>query len=523
MGEPYALDAVSGDDPSTVVAPSTAQKGPADLQAGALALTIVWHPDLRRVGEVAPLGTAGTFEVSRRTPPFEAATDVFLSRAPFLQIRARADGAEVSRPTSSTAVEIDGRPLIEPLQLSADDLRRGAILTLGGSVVVCLHRRRVPALRGPPLGIVGGGDAIEAVRRQVSKVADLDVSVLIRGETGTGKELVARAIAAAGKLSSASFVAINMAAIPNTTATDELFGHEKGAFTGAAESRPGYFVEADGGVLFLDEIGAASSEVQAMLLRVLETGEIRPLGARRPRAVNVRVVAATDEDLDSAVHDGRFSEPLLHRLAGYQIRLPALRERREDIGTMLVHFLRLELATVGETGRLDSRDPSERPWLRAADVARIAVAPFPGNVRQLRNIARQLVISNRGQEFAELDATIEGVLGAGEGAAGADTDSPRGARSTKVTDDEIRDALRRHNFNFSAAAEDLGIHRSTLYDRVRQNPQDVRSASDLSDAEILGAHERHAGDVAAMAAELRVSPKPLKARLTEALGRRTIV
>lgn len=154
-------------------------------------------------------------------------------------------------------------------------------------------------------------------------------------------------------------------------------------------------------------------------------------------------------------------------------------------------------------------------------MARIASAPFPGNVRQLRNVARQLVISNRGQSFAEFDATIEDALSDSDlGAQSTSAASARGARATKVTDDEIREALRRHNFNFSAAAEDLGIHRSTLYDRVRQNPQDVRSASDLSEEEILGAHDRHAGDVAAMAAELCVSPKPLKARLTEALARR---
>jgi two-component system nitrogen regulation response regulator GlnG len=505
------------------VAPSASPADSGDFPGPeGLAITIVWHPDLGRVGTTAALGRAGKLEVSRRTPPFDPATDVSLSRAPFLVVRASGRAAELVPTSTSTVVELDGRPLLESRLLSEDELRAGVILVLGGAIVVCLHFARSPALRGPPLGIVGGGDAIEGVRRQIVKVADLDVSVLIRGESGTGKELVARAIATAGKSASGPFVAINMAAIPNTTATDELFGHEKGAFTGAAEARPGYFLEADGGVLFLDEIGAASAEVQSMLLRVLETGEIRPLGARRPRAVKVRVVTATDEDLEAAVRGGRFSEPLLHRLGGYQIRLPALRERREDIGTLFVHFLRQELATVGESDRLEPREPSERPWLRAADMARIAVAPFPGNVRQLRNIARQLVISSRGQSFATLDATIESALAGGDGGSRSSADaSTRGARATRVTDEEIRDALRRHNFNFSAAAEALGIHRSTLYDRVRQNPQDVRSASDLSDDEILAAHARHAGDIAAMAAELRVSPKPLKARLTEVLARRT--
>jgi two-component system nitrogen regulation response regulator GlnG len=153
------------------------------------------------------------------------------------------------------------------------------------------------------------------------------------------------------------------------------------------------------------------------------------------------------------------------------------------------------------------------------DVSRIASAAFPGNVRQLRNVARRLVIANRGKERAALDATIERAL---EGAAPAQTEpvasSPPG-RLVKVTDEQIHEALRRHNYNFSAAADDLGIHRSTLYDRVRQNPMDVRSADDLSEAEILEAHGKHGGDMAAMAAELRVSPKPLKARLTRLLAR----
>lgn len=510
---------VSKDDPSTVVAPSSASGSAADLKASAIGLTIVWHPDVRRVGETATLGRAGRFEISRRTAPFDAATDVFLSRASFLEVTARAGGADLSGTASPTTVEVDGRALAGPLPLSSEDLRKGVILCLAGSVVVCLHSSQSPALRGPALGIVGGSDAIEAVRRQISKVADLDVSVLIRGETGTGKELVARAIAAGGGRGSRPFVAINMAAIPPTTATDELFGHERGAFTGAADARPGYFIEADGGVLFLDEIGAASSDVQVMLLRVLETGEVRSLGARRPRTVDVRVVAATDEDLEAAARTGKFSEPLLHRLSGFQIRLPPLRERRQDLGPLLLHFLRQELAVVGELDRLDPRDPTERPWLAAADVARIAAAPFPGNVRQLRNVVRQVVISSRGQRFAQLDATIQAMLSAAPNP-GSRESAPASSRSPRVSDEQIRDALRLHNYNFSAAADALGIHRSTLYDRVRANPQDVRSAPEISDDEILEAHARHGADIAAMAAELRVSPKPLRARLTEALARR---
>jgi two-component system nitrogen regulation response regulator GlnG len=510
------LPSVSREDPSTIAAVPTPGRAAEDGDDAAVpALTIIWHPDARRVGDVAPLPRGRVKEISRKTPPFDATADVVLSRSPFLTVTEQGRAFEVIG-SGSTPVIASGRSLAEALRIEREQLRAGVILTVGGSVVVCLHSIRAPILRGPPLGLVGGSDAIEAVRRQITKVADLTVPALIRGETGTGKELVARAIASGGARPVERFVAVNMAAIPPSTAADELFGHERGAFTGASDARGGYFAEADGGTLFLDEIAATPPDVQKMLLRVLETGELRPLGGRRARKVDVRVLAATDEDLEAAVRDGRFAEPLLHRLAGYQIRLPPLRERREDVGVLFVHFLRQELAAVGEPDRLDPRDAADRPWLGASEVARLASSALVGNVRGLRNIARQLVISSRGQRFAELDSTFQASLTAME--TGGTQIAP--ARATKVSDEQIREALRKNNYNFSAAADELGIHRSTLYDRVRQNPQDVRSASEISDDELLESHARHGADIAAMAAELRASPKPLKARLTEALARR---
>jgi two-component system nitrogen regulation response regulator GlnG len=507
---------VSQEGPSTIAAvPTAGRAGEEGEDAAVPALTIIWHPDSRRVGDVAPLPRARVKEISRKTPPFDATADVVLSRSPFLTVTDHGRTFEIAA-SGSTPVTASAGFLSEPLRIDREQLRAGVILTIGGSVVVCLHSIRAPILRGPPLGLVGGSDAIESVRRQITKVADLAVPALIRGETGTGKELVACAIASGGARPADRFIAVNMAAIPPTTAADELFGHERGAFTGASDARAGYFAEADGGTLFLDEIAATPPDVQKMLLRVLETQEVRPLGGRRGRKVDVRVLAATDEDLEGAVRDGGFSEPLLHRLAGYQIRLPPLRERREDVGVLFVHFLRQELASVGESDRLDPRDAADRPWLGATEVARISSSALVGNVRGLRNIARQLVISSRGQRFAEIDSTVQASLAAME----TGRTSSVSARATKVSDEQIREALRRHNYNFSAAAEELGIHRSTLYDRVRQNPQDVRSASSVPDEELLAANERHTGDIAAMAAELRVSPKPLKARLTEVLARK---
>jgi two-component system nitrogen regulation response regulator GlnG len=258
-----------------------------------------------------------------------------------------------------------------------------------------------------------------------------------------------------------------------------------------------------------------------MLLRTLENWEVRPLGGRRQRRVNVRLIAATDANLEAAVEQGRFSGPLFERLSGYQIRLPPLRERREDIGPLFLHFLRQELAMTDELERLEPREPAEQPWLSAGDAARILRGSWPGNVRRLRNVARQLVISSRGHPFAQIDATVRELLVASGGSsATAKTPSPPVLQG-RVTDEEIQDALLANNYNYSAAAQALGIHRSTLYDRTRANPQGLRTAGELSDEEVLAAHERHGGDIAAMAKELRCSPKPLKNRLTEALDRRS--
>ncbi|HEU4537176.1 MAG TPA: sigma 54-interacting transcriptional regulator, partial [Polyangiaceae bacterium] len=182
-----------------------------------------------------------------------------------------------------------------------------------------------------------------------------------------------------------------MGAVPKELAAAELFGAARGAYTGSTHDREGLFRSAQGGTLFLDEVGEAPPEVQVMLLRALETGEVHPVGAKAPVAVDVRLVAATDANLESQIRDGRFKEPLLHRLAGYEIRLPPLRERREDIGPLFYHFARGELEATGEARRLAPADPYEAPWLPAPIAARLVRHPWPGNVRQLRNWARQIV------------------------------------------------------------------------------------------------------------------------------------
>ena len=257
------MAARSGDDaPSTVVrAVSRGGQGEGDLRALAPALTILWHYDLDRVGKSAPLSRTRT-EVSRHTAPFDLVIDSALSRAPFLLVDHKNGDVTLSPGATKTEVLVDGSPLTGPLHVDAQRLTHGVILMLAERIVVCLHQLRTPVLRGPDLGFVGGSDVMEEVRRQIRTVADLDVPVLIRGETGTGKELVARAIAAASAAPT-PYRAVNMAALGQTMALADLFGHEKGAYTGATTDRPGYFVEADGGTLFLDEIGDATMEVKS--------------------------------------------------------------------------------------------------------------------------------------------------------------------------------------------------------------------------------------------------------------------
>lgn len=511
----------TGAIPATDVSP--VRRGGADggdLRTTLPAITIVWHHDLRRVGESAPL-RRGPREVSRHTAPFDLMTDTALSaQVPFLIVDYE-DGNAVLRPggASRTSVAVDGSPLVEPLLIPSDRLRRGVILTLADRIVVCLHHRRTPTLPGrSSLGLVGTSDVMESIRKQIRQVADLDIPVLIRGPSGTGKELVAQAIADSSKAPS-PFVSYNMANLTPSMADAELFGHEKGAFTGAVDARPGLFGEADGGTLFLDEIAAASVDVHRKLLRAVDTqGQIRPVGSKRARVVKVRLLTATDADLEEAVRRGTFDHALFYRLKRYQITLPALADRREDIGSLFLHFLRELLAATGELDRLEPRDPKETPWLAATDVARIAAATFAGNLRGLRSIADRLVISARGQPFAHLDDAVEALLRGAELPAGAVP--TQATKAGRPTDEQIRDALLRNNYVRTAAAKDLGIHRDTIYERLKANPTLWRSAEALSDTQILKANEVHHGDIAKMAVQLQVAPKPLKKRLSELLRRR---
>ena len=253
----------------------------------------------------------------------------------------------------------------------------------------------VDAGRTPDL--IGDSVAMQEVFRVIGRLARSNITVLINGESGTGKELVAHALHRHSPRAGKPFIALNMAAIPRDLLESELFGHERGAFTGAQTRRAGRFEQADGGTLFLDEIGDMPAELQTRLLRVLAEGEFFTVGGHAPVKVNVRIVAATHQDLEALVKQGRFREDLYHRLNVIRVRVPPLRERREDIPPLARHFLaRAAVELEVEPKRLSEES-----------MALLSTLDYPGNVRELENLCRRLTVMAAGQEINPDDLPVE--------------------------------------------------------------------------------------------------------------------
>jgi two-component system nitrogen regulation response regulator GlnG len=242
-------------------------------------------------------------------------------------------------------------------------------------------------------GILGQAPAMQEVFRAIGRLSRSSLSVLVTGESGSGKELVARALHQHSPRATGPFIALNTSSIASELLESELFGHEKGAFTGADSMRRGRFEQADGGTLFLDEVGDMSAALQTRLLRVLAEGEFYRVGGNAPIRVDVRVIAATHQDLDARVRQGRFRDDLLHRLNVIRIRVPSLRERRGDIPELLAHYLALAARELGV----------DRKTLAASAEARLVAFDWPGNVRQRVNAARRLTVTAPGREIREED------------------------------------------------------------------------------------------------------------------------
>jgi two-component system response regulator HydG len=302
--------------------------------------------------------------------------------------------------------------------------------------------------------IVGTSLSIQRLAGMVSRVAAADATVLIEGESGTGKELVARAIHAESPRASQPFVGINCAALPETLLESELFGHVKGAFTGAATAKKGLFEEAHQGTLFLDEIGDTPPPIQVKLLRVLQEREIRRVGSTSSIRIDVRLLAATNRRLEELVRDGRFREDLYYRLNVVALRIPPLRERREDIPLLAAHFLT----------RSAKRHGRPVPTLSPEAVALLLEHHWPGNVREMENaIERAVLLSETDTIFpGDLPAGLRGSRGTESGEAAA---KPR--RLEEVEREHILRTLDAYAWNQARAADALGIGRNTLWRKLK--------------------------------------------------------
>jgi two-component system response regulator AtoC len=311
--------------------------------------------------------------------------------------------------------------------------------------------------------IVGRSPALQRALETASRLADKDVTVLVRGETGTGKELFSTLLHSGSRRKASPLVRFNCAAIPHELAEAQLFGYSKGAFTGATASHPGYFVQANGGTLVLDEVAELSLAVQAKLLRVLQEREVQPLGSTRLEKVDVRLVSSTHRDLAAEIKAGRFREDLYYRLAVVELPVPALRDRREDIPLLAREF---------------ARKYSERFGLpEVAELAPellelLARAPWPGNVRQLENaIARCVALATSKvigpAAFALVDSSVAATPGV---AADVGGQGPSYREQMEAFERNLLSAtLNGAGGNQSEAARRLGLSRATLYDRLQRH------------------------------------------------------
>ena len=306
--------------------------------------------------------------------------------------------------------------------------------------------------------MVGSSAAMRRVYDQVEKVLESDITIFVSGESGTGKELVAKGIHYGSLRSDGPFIDVNCAAIPEGLQESELFGHEKGAFTGALATHPGKFEQAAGGTILLDEVGEMSPSAQARLLRVLQERCLQRVGGTKTIDLDVRVVSASNRDLAQLVSDGGFRQDLYYRLVVFPIELPPLRERREDIPALVEHFLGKYATDAGK--RIDRVEPAVLDLLMSLE--------WPGNVRELENVIHRSLLVASGPEITMEDVPSELRSGGGENVAVASVLNGGRCSLEELEKEAIRLALEHYGGNLSDVARQLGIGRSTLYRKLEQ-------------------------------------------------------
>lgn len=486
-----------------------ADGSPSHRTATQRALVVLHHVDLSMVGLVHVL--EGPVTIGRDEPFFRSPhgasplADPCISRQ---QVRVAPHGHDAFEVTPLATAR---RPT-HARTLRGDDVRlpaivpAGTLLAIGDRAAIALVHRPLPRLASS-LGMVGESAAIVALRHRIDEVAGGDETALLTGETGSGKELVARALHDASPFRSGPFVAVNGAALPENLVESELFGHVRGAFSGARGSR-GLFGAAENGTLFLDEVGELPPTVQAKLLRVIETKRVRPVGATDERPVRVRLLAATHQPLEALCERGAFRFDLFARLAGVRVHVPRLADRVEDVPLLFSHFLRERLAIDAPSfptsralltalTRAPQQDPGALPLAHALS---LLGHPWAGNVRELARFATDLAVSARSSGRLPPVFALPSL-------------GPTPAERPRPSATELADLLDRHGHVQSRAAAALGVPAAT-FDRWMRELKIARPR-DLTAADIAEADRLHDGDLVAMASHLRVSPRGLRQRQRE--------
>ncbi|MFK7974962.1 MAG: sigma 54-interacting transcriptional regulator [Halioglobus sp.] len=527
---------------STVTSPDTDLTLPSVVSAkqgvyarNGLFLTVLFHPDVSRIGQVARVPVedpAMPWVLGRRSPAFahpvpreeqgqekgEPLHDPHVSRRSVV-LAFDGETLQLNRFSGSSRVRIAGTELHETLTLGPDALKQGVPVSLGHAVVLYLHMSdsvQLPSIRYPGSErLLGGSAAMQKLHQQIRLAAQSADDVLIRGETGTGKELVANAIHAASEKAAGPMVSVNMAAIPVDLAPSMLFGSAKGAFTGADKHSIGYFEKANGGTLFLDEIGDCPTAIQPQLLRALQQREIQEVGGA-VREVDVRIVSATDAPLEGAEH---FKAALLHRLGSFEILVPPLRERIEDVGLLLMHFATAAARDARQEALLLTESSS------AVDVAAWAVFVFqasryqwPGNVRELANVVGQVI--RKAPEPLALVEVFESMI-SHRAAPGPEVyDQPGDEESRQkssrkmadIGDEEFDLAMHESDFEPSGVARKLDVSRTAVYRRIEASPT-YRLANEIPVAELRQLLGEGDDGLEAVARRLKVSSAGLRLKL----------
>lgn len=522
-------------------------------QAGEVAtLTILYHSEVARIGEQAylfDLNQHKTCYLARNRPEFtdleakqyRGLADPYISQSQPILLHTNEQGILTITPSTRLPCKINNQKISQPFTIHYRDLEPGLVITLANRVVLLLELTRAQfgqlKTEKNQYNMIGISDGIIDLQRNIQKilkVTHLNPSILIQGETGTGKELVANAIHRAHKnRHTKPFIAVNMATINESLAEAQLFGATKGSYTGSISSQQGYFKMADGGTLFLDELGDTPLAIQPKLLRVLQEKEIMPLGAKSALPIDIQLICATDANLEALAEQGLFRPQLTQRVSEYTIQLPPLRARIADIGVLLIYFLQQELAVFKAELLLQQTQPA---WLTAAIVSELACYHWPGNIRQLRNVVRQLVINGYDQPTLQLPDSVQQLLnrtvadpldsavkistGSKTVASPSSSDlqsktvsTPKQTNSKKIKPSEISNqqlsqALEDNGFDYKAAAQTLGISRSSLYYLIEQHP-DFCLPNQLSKAMIIAAAKQCPPTMQQLALALKVNKRSL--------------